>query len=69
MCQRLKEASAKCQENYTSWRQNKSGESELSDSLHDLRRAVARIEIEIAASHATEGAMRPIPIPLHRAHK
>jgi hypothetical protein len=69
MCQRLKDASAKCQENYSAWRLDKGAESELSESLHELRRAVARIEIEIAASHSGEGALRPIPIPLHRAHK
>jgi hypothetical protein len=69
MCLRLKEASTKCQENYASWRETNSGEAVLSDSLHELRRAIARIEIEIAASHSNDSALRPIPIPLHRAHK
>lgn len=69
MCRRLQEASAKCQEYYSSWKQGNNGESQLSESLHELRRAVARVEIELAASHSGDSALRPIPIPLHRAHK
>ena len=51
------------------WKQGLDGEADLSNSLHDLRRVLARIEIELASSHAGDGSQKPIPIPLHRAHK
>ncbi len=67
--QRLRETADRCIRFYESWNSGNDGESELTDALHDLRRVLARIEIELAASHADESAQRPIPIPLHRAHK
>ncbi len=66
---RLRETAENCIRHYESWRAGNDGETELTNGLHELRRVLARIEIELAASHADETAQRPIPIPLHRAHK
>jgi hypothetical protein len=67
--QRLRDTAETCIRHYESWRAGNDGETELTNGLHELRRVLARIEIELAASHADETAQRPIPIPLHRAHK
>ncbi len=66
---RLRDTAEKCITFYESWRSGNDGETELTNGLHELRRVLARIEIELAASHADETAQRPIPIPLHRAYK
>ena len=60
---RLRETAENCIKHYESWRAGNDGETELTNGLHELRRVLARIEIELAASHADETAQRPIPIP------
>jgi hypothetical protein len=65
---RLRETASRCISHYEQWRGGGDGEGDLTNALHELRRVLARIEIELAASHADEGAQRAIPIPLHRAH-
>jgi hypothetical protein len=35
--------------------------------VHDLRKVLARIEIDMSASRREEQSMRPIPVPPHRA--
>ncbi len=66
---RLRDASDRCVSCYEAWKTGPDGEDALRNGLHELRRVLARIEIELAANHSEESAMKPIPIPLHRAHK
>ena len=66
---RLREAADRCISSYDTWVGGDDGEDGLRNGLHELRRVLARIEIELAANHAEESALKPIPIPLHRAHK
>lgn len=66
---RLRETARGCLSAYRSWRQGP-GESSiqtLSDAVHELRKALARVEIDMSASRRDEQAIRPIPIPAHRA--
>lgn len=66
---RLRETARGCLSAYRNWRQTP-GETSiqaLSDAVHDLRKALARIEIDMSASRREEQAIRPIPIPAHRA--
>ncbi|NYZ11692.1 hypothetical protein HL658_03955 [Azospirillum sp. RWY-5-1] len=66
---RLRETARGCLSAYRTWRQTP-GESSiqsLSDAVHELRKALARIEIDMSASRREEQAIRPIPIPAHRA--
>ncbi|MBP2312285.1 hypothetical protein [Azospirillum soli] len=66
---RLRETARGCLAAYRGWRQQP-GETSiqaLSDAVHELRKALARIEIDMSASRREEQAIRPIPIPAHRA--
>lgn len=70
--ERLKEAAGSCQKQYEAWEKNASdnkSREELQESLHELRKVAARIEIEIAIHERGEQANRPIPIPAHRANR
>lgn len=70
--ERLKEQTARTLKAYQSWAGNKkemTALEEIQDSLHDLRKVLSRIEIEMAASERDEMAQRPIPIPPHRAQR
>lgn len=66
---RLRETARGCLAAYRGWRQQPSESSiqALSDAVHELRKALARIEIDMSASRREEQAIRPIPIPAHRA--
>jgi hypothetical protein len=67
---RLRETARSCLVAYRGWRQTP-GETTvqtLNDAVHDLRKVLARIEIDMSASRREEpGGMRPIPVPPHRA--
>lgn len=66
---RLRETARAALIAYRSWRQTP-GETSiqtLGDAVHELRRVLARIEIDMSASRRNEQAARPIPIPWHRA--
>lgn len=68
---RLRETARGCLAAYRGWRQTP-GESSiqtLSDAVHELRKALARVEIDMSASRRDEQAIRPIPIPAHRASR
>ena len=67
--QRLAEAVQQCISCYAQWRSSPDGEADLTNALHEMRRVLARIEIELAASHGDENSHRPIPIPMHRAYR
>ena len=66
---RLRSASTACVGAYRAWRQPAIEDAHrgLADAVHELRKVVARIEIELAASRRDEHALQPIPLPLHRA--
>jgi transposase-like protein len=68
---RLRETARGCLAAYRGWRQTP-GETSiqtLSDAVHELRKALARVEIDMSASRRDEQAIRPIPIPAHRASR
>jgi transposase-like protein len=66
---RLRETARTCLAAYRGWRQTPGENSiqTLADAVHELRKALARIEIDMSASRKEEQAIRPIPIPSHRA--
>jgi len=67
---RLKEESEKCLASYEAWDadRKKSDEREtLQESIHDLRKVVSRLEIEIAISERDKVNSKPLPIPSHRS--
>lgn len=66
---RLRETARGCLSAYRGWRQGP-GENTLqglSDAVHELRKVLSRIEIDMSASRREEQAIRPIPIPAHRS--
>ena len=68
---RLRDTAKACISAYRGWRQQPSEATiqALSDSVHELRKALARVEIDMSASRREEQAIRPIPIPAHRASR
>lgn len=66
---RLRETARGCLSAYRGWRQapGETSIQALSDAVHELRKALARVEIDMSASRRDEQAIRPIPIPAHRA--
>ncbi|TWB40570.1 hypothetical protein [Nitrospirillum pindoramense] len=68
--QRMTAAAQRSAEAYTAWKANPEGGMQgLTDALHELRKVIARMEIEMSASRKEEHAARPIPIPYHRAQR
>ncbi|MEA1676044.1 hypothetical protein [Nitrospirillum sp. BR 11163] len=68
--QRMTVAAQRSAEAYTAWKANPEGGMQgLTDALHELRKVIARMEIEMSASRKEEHAARPIPIPYHRAQR
>jgi transposase-like protein len=68
---RLRETARGCLAAYRGWRQapGETSIQTLSDAVHELRKALARVEIDMSASRRDEQAIRPIPIPAHRASR
>lgn len=66
---RLRDTARSCLVAYRGWKQAPSEGSiqTLHDAVHELRKALARIEIDMSASRRDEQVNRPIPIPAHRA--
>ncbi len=66
---RLRETARGCLSTYRAWRQQPGQGSiqTLSDAVHDLRKVLARIEIDMSANRREEQVAQPIPIPVHRA--
>ncbi len=67
---RLRETTDACIKSLENWqKQNKSLESreELMETMHEVRKVIARLEIEIAISERDRLGSRPIPIPPHRS--
>ncbi len=69
---RLRETADKCIKAYESWskaKKNIEARSTLQETLHDLRRVSARLEIEMASSERDEMTQRQLPIPSHRSSR
>lgn len=66
---RVRESARGCMAAYRGWReaQNDATEQALRETVHELRKVLARIEIEMSAGRRDERALKPIPIPAHRA--
>lgn len=67
---RLRETADKCIKAYEGWSKSKKNieaRGILQESLHELRRVSARLEIEMASSERDEMTQRQIPIPSHRS--
>ena len=69
---RLRESTDACIKSFEAWtKANKSLESReaLMETMHEVRKVVARLEIEIAISERDRLGARPIPIPPHRSQR
>lgn len=69
---RVRKATDECLGKYESWISNKGdhkSREEMLDALHELRKAAARLEIEMAISERDRLGNNPIPIPSHKASK
>jgi hypothetical protein len=67
---RLRDAADNCIKNYEAWQKDKkvgADRDALMESIHELRKVAARLEIDIAISERSEMASRPLPIPPHRS--
>ncbi len=68
---RLHEAAEKCIKSYESWQTDKKDQPArevLNESLHELRRATAALEIDmIREERMAGGGNRPMPTPTHRS--
>lgn len=69
---RLRESTDACINGFEAWvKANKSLESReaLMEAMHEVRKVVSRLEIEIAISERDRLGSRPLPIPPHRSQK
>ncbi len=67
---RLRESTDACIKSFENWvKQSKSLEAReaLMETMHEVRKVVSRVEIEIAISERDRLGSRPIPIPSHRS--
>lgn len=70
--QRLKDTAAACIKAYEVWgasKKNAEAREALQETVHELRKVAARLEIEMASSERDETNQRQIPIPPHRASR
>lgn len=69
---RLRESTDACIKGFEAWvKASKSLESReaLMEAMHEVRKVVSRLEIEIAISERDRLGSRPLPIPPHRSQK
>lgn len=69
---RLKETSALCEKAFDAWSKDKKDSKvrgELQETVHELRKVLSRIEIEVAISERDQNGQKPIPMPSHRDSK
>jgi hypothetical protein len=67
---RLRDTADECIRRYEVWAKNRhDGQTRenMQEAIHELRKVASRLEVELAISEREELAMRPIPIPPHRA--
>ncbi|MFA5592409.1 MAG: hypothetical protein WC989_03750 [Micavibrio sp.] len=70
--QRLRESTATFIKNFEGWAKDQTSadlREGLMDSMHEVRRVLARVEIEIAISERDRMGSRQLPIPPHRSQK
>ena len=68
--ERLEKTGAECLKAYGAWssdQKNTEAREALQDTIHELRKAVSRLEIELAISERDQMTQKQIPIPPHRA--
>ncbi|MEM6811463.1 MAG: hypothetical protein AAF549_03250 [Pseudomonadota bacterium] len=69
--ERLQTNAEECISKYKAWNSDKKKSENLEalqESIHELRKAVSRLEIEIAVSERDANSGKPIPIPTHRSN-
>lgn len=69
---RLRDSTDACIKSFEAWvKASKSPETRegLMEAMHEVRKVVARLEIEIAVSERDRLGSRPIPIPPHRSQR
>jgi hypothetical protein len=67
---RIQETGAACIAAYESWaseKKNVDNRETLQETIHELRKALARVEIEIATSERDASSSKRIPVPTHRS--
>ncbi len=67
---RLRETTDACIKSFENWvKESKSLEAResLMECMHEVRKVISRVEIEIAISERDRLGSRPIPIPPHRS--
>ena len=67
---RLHDAAEKCIKSYEAWQADKKdtpARESLNESLHELRRATAALEIDMIREERMAGGVRPMPTPGHRS--
>ncbi len=62
--ERMDLAAKACAEAYRVWKSGEGDVQSLGDTIHELRKVIARMEIEVSASRKEE--QRPIPLPSYR---
>lgn len=70
--ERLKQATDTCVSSYETWEKDKKNtqvRETLMEAVHELRKAAARLEIELAISERDQMASKPLPIPPHRSSR
>lgn len=69
---RLRESTDACIKSFENWvKQSKNLESRetLMETMHEVRKVISRVEIEIAISERDRLGSRPLPIPPHRSSR
>ena len=67
---RLKTASDATIKAYDDWfevQKDAAKRTDLQEAIHELRKSVSRIEIDIAVSERGQGTQKPLPIPSHKS--
>lgn len=67
--ERLQKSAEECFKTYEAWNSNKkdnAAREALQEAIHEIRKAVSRVEIEVAINERDQMAQKPIPIPPHR---
>jgi hypothetical protein len=62
--ERMDIAAKACAEAYRAWKTAETDFQSLGDAIHELRKVIARMEIEVSASRKEE--QRSIPLPSYR---
>jgi len=69
---RLQDTVSACITAYNKWngaKMDSAIRAELQDTIHEIRKAIARLEIDIALSEREELSHNPIPVPAHRSNR